>query len=98
MATAAATLSISPRAASVADYLALLKPRVMSLVIFTALAGIVIARLVRDRGYVRHHFGPIGQQRVVAIPDCTYPSRPIRQVLLFFRAQNIWTSSRTRGN
>src|ERR1700733_1215702 len=42
MATAA-TLSISPRAASVSDYLALLKPRVMSLVIFTALAGIVVA-------------------------------------------------------
>jgi protoheme IX farnesyltransferase len=42
MATAA-TLSISPRAASVSDYLALLKPRVMSLVIFTGLAGIVVA-------------------------------------------------------
>jgi protoheme IX farnesyltransferase len=42
MATAA-TLSIAPRAASVSDYLALLKPRVMSLVIFTGLAGIVVA-------------------------------------------------------
>jgi protoheme IX farnesyltransferase len=42
MATAAA-LSISRREASVGDYLALLKPRVMSLVIFTALAGIVVA-------------------------------------------------------
>jgi protoheme IX farnesyltransferase len=42
MATAA-TLSISPRAASVSDYVALLKPRVMSLVIFTGLAGIVAA-------------------------------------------------------
>jgi len=42
MATAA-TLSLAPRAASVADYLALLKPRVMSLVIFTGLAGIVAA-------------------------------------------------------
>ena len=29
--------------ASVADYIALLKPRVMSLVIFTALVGLVIA-------------------------------------------------------
>jgi protoheme IX farnesyltransferase len=42
MATAA-TLSFAPRAASVGDYLALLKPRVMSLVIFTALAGIIVA-------------------------------------------------------
>jgi protoheme IX farnesyltransferase len=42
MATAT-TLAIAPRAASVGDFLALLKPRVMSLVIFTALAGIVIA-------------------------------------------------------
>ena len=42
MATAA-TLSIAPRAASVSDYLVLLKPRVMSLVIFTGLAGIVVA-------------------------------------------------------
>jgi len=41
--TTAATLSIVPRAASVSDYLALLKPRVMSLVIFTGLAGIVVA-------------------------------------------------------
>jgi protoheme IX farnesyltransferase len=32
-----------PRAASVGDYFALLKPRVMSLVIFTGLAGIVVA-------------------------------------------------------
>lgn len=33
----------APRAASAADYLALLKPRVMSLVVFTGLAGIAIA-------------------------------------------------------
>ncbi len=40
------TPSISPpriSEASVADYIALLKPRVMSLVIFTALVGLVIA-------------------------------------------------------
>src|SRR5579862_3605090 len=42
MATAA-TFAIAPRAASVGDYFALLKPRVMSLVVFTGLAGIVIA-------------------------------------------------------
>ena len=41
--TTAATLAIAPRAASVGDYFALLKPRVMSLVIFTGLAGIVMA-------------------------------------------------------
>jgi protoheme IX farnesyltransferase len=41
--TTAATLEIAPRAASVGDYLALLKPRVMSLVIFTAVAGFVVA-------------------------------------------------------
>ncbi|HEY5049137.1 MAG TPA: heme o synthase [Rhizomicrobium sp.] len=41
--TTATTLSIEPRAADVGDYLALLKPRVMSLVIFTGLAGIVAA-------------------------------------------------------
>jgi protoheme IX farnesyltransferase len=39
------TLTLSPRIseAGVADYIALLKPRVMSLVIFTALVGMVIA-------------------------------------------------------
>ncbi len=39
------TLDLSPRIseAGVADYLALLKPRVMSLVIFTALVGLLIA-------------------------------------------------------
>ncbi len=39
------TLALSPRIseASVADYIALLKPRVMSLVIFTALVGLMIA-------------------------------------------------------
>ncbi len=42
MATAA-TFSFAPRAASVGDYLTLLKPRVMSLVVFTGLAGIVVA-------------------------------------------------------
>ena len=41
--TTAATFSDSPRAATVGDFFALLKPRVMSLVIFTALAGIVVA-------------------------------------------------------
>jgi hypothetical protein len=38
-----ATLAFEPRAASVGDYFALLKPRVMSLVLFTALAGMVLA-------------------------------------------------------
>jgi protoheme IX farnesyltransferase len=42
MATAETFPSI-PRAASVSDFLALLKPRVMSLVIFTGLAGLVVA-------------------------------------------------------
>src|SRR6516162_6322077 len=42
MATAE-TFPAIPRAASVGDFLALLKPRVMSLVIFTGLAGIVTA-------------------------------------------------------
>ena len=32
-----------PRVATVGDFFALLKPRVMSLVIFTGLAGIVVA-------------------------------------------------------
>ena len=38
-------IELSPRIseADVADYVALLKPRVMSLVIFTALVGLVIA-------------------------------------------------------
>ena len=38
-----ATLAFEPRAASVGDYFALLKPRVMSLVLFTAFAGMVLA-------------------------------------------------------
>src|SRR5690348_13223297 len=38
-----ATLAASSREASVSDYFALLKPRVMSLVIFTGLTGIVVA-------------------------------------------------------
>src|SRR5215472_12602353 len=42
MATAE-TFPAIPRAASVGDFLALLKPRVMSLVVFTGLAGIVVA-------------------------------------------------------
>jgi heme o synthase len=37
------TLAISPRAATAGDWFALMKPRVMSLVIFTGLAGIVVA-------------------------------------------------------
>jgi protoheme IX farnesyltransferase len=37
------TLTAEPRVATVGDYFALLKPRVMSLVIFTAFAGIVVA-------------------------------------------------------
>jgi len=39
----AASLTLNPRAATVGDFFALLKPRVMSLVIFTGLAGIVVA-------------------------------------------------------
>src|SRR6201994_394282 len=39
----AATFSAGSRGATVGDYFALLKPRVMSLVIFTGLAGIVAA-------------------------------------------------------
>lgn len=39
----AATLAFPGRPASVGDFFALLKPRVMSLVIFTGLAGIVVA-------------------------------------------------------
>jgi protoheme IX farnesyltransferase len=42
MATAE-TFPVTQRAASVGDFLALLKPRVMSLVVFTGLAGIVVA-------------------------------------------------------
>src|SRR5258708_23257667 len=37
------TLYAQPSMASVGDYLALLKPRVMSLVVFTALVGLVLA-------------------------------------------------------
>src|SRR5579864_8754170 len=43
MSVAAATLPFESRAASVGDYFALLKPRVMSLVLFTAVAGMVVA-------------------------------------------------------
>jgi protoheme IX farnesyltransferase len=39
----AATFQAGSRVANVGDYFALLKPRVMSLVIFTGLAGIVAA-------------------------------------------------------
>jgi protoheme IX farnesyltransferase len=39
----AATALFPPRPASIGDFFALLKPRVMSLVIFTGLAGIVVA-------------------------------------------------------
>src|SRR5207245_10170309 len=35
--------SIGPSIASVGDYMALMKPRVMSLVVFTALVGLMIA-------------------------------------------------------
>ena len=38
-----AVLGAQPRAATVGDFFALLKPRVMSLVVFTGLAGIVVA-------------------------------------------------------
>jgi len=38
-----ATVAFPPRPASIGDFFALLKPRVMSLVIFTGLAGIVVA-------------------------------------------------------
>jgi protoheme IX farnesyltransferase len=38
-----AVLRAEPRAATVGDFLALLKPRVMSLVVFTGIAGIVVA-------------------------------------------------------
>jgi protoheme IX farnesyltransferase len=41
--SAVATFDVQPRAASVGDFIALLKPRVMSLVVFTGLAGIVVA-------------------------------------------------------
>ncbi|HEX3432000.1 MAG TPA: heme o synthase [Rhizomicrobium sp.] len=40
---AAGTLALESRAASVGDYFALLKPRVMSLVLFTAVAGMLVA-------------------------------------------------------
>src|SRR5258708_22252950 len=41
--SSAATLAKTSRAASAGDFFALLKPRVMSLVIFTGLTGIVVA-------------------------------------------------------
>src|SRR5215470_7152319 len=40
---AAARHAAEPSAADVGDYLALMKPRVMSLVIFTALVGLLVA-------------------------------------------------------
>src|SRR4030088_359353 len=40
---AGADARVEPSLAGVGDYLALLKPRVMSLVVFTALAGLVVA-------------------------------------------------------
>jgi protoheme IX farnesyltransferase len=43
MTTASATFVSGARSASVGDYFALLKPRVMSLVLFTALAGMLVA-------------------------------------------------------
>jgi protoheme IX farnesyltransferase len=43
MTTASATFVSGTRSASVGDYFALLKPRVMSLVLFTALAGMLVA-------------------------------------------------------
>jgi protoheme IX farnesyltransferase len=48
MTTAAATLAFESRAASVGDYFALLKPRVMSLVLFTAVAGMLLAPVKVD--------------------------------------------------
>lgn len=48
MTTAAAAIVSGARAAGVADYFALLKPRVMSLVIFTALAGMLVAPVHPD--------------------------------------------------
>jgi protoheme IX farnesyltransferase len=40
---AAAEMRIEPSAAAVGDYIALMKPRVMSLVVFTALVGLMVA-------------------------------------------------------
>ena len=48
MTTPAAILAFEPRAASVGDYFALLKPRVMSLVLFTAVAGMLLAPVKVD--------------------------------------------------
>ena len=48
MTTAAAALGSGARAAGVGDYFALLKPRVMSLVVFTALAGMLVAPVHAD--------------------------------------------------
>jgi protoheme IX farnesyltransferase len=46
--TTAASLALAPRAATVKDFVTLLKPRVMSLVVFTAFAGIAVAAPVTD--------------------------------------------------
>ena len=43
MSFVAGTVYAEPSLASVGDYLALLKPRVMSLVIFTAITGLAVA-------------------------------------------------------
>jgi protoheme IX farnesyltransferase len=48
MTAAAATLMSRSHTASVGDYFALLKPRVMSLVLFTALAGMIVAPIHVD--------------------------------------------------
>ena len=48
MTPAATTIAFESRAASVGDYFALLKPRVMSLVIFTAFAGMLVAPAAID--------------------------------------------------
>jgi|SRR5579871_2150387 len=48
MTVAAGTLAFEPGAASVADYFALLKPRVMSLVLFTAVVGMLVAPVSPD--------------------------------------------------
>ena len=48
MSAAAATPILESRAGSVGDYFALLKPRVMSLVLFTAVAGMLIAPVHPD--------------------------------------------------
>src|SRR5436309_3463543 len=48
MTPVATTIAFESLAASVGDYFAILKPRVMSLVIFTAFAGMVVAPAAID--------------------------------------------------